>query len=223
MDMAIKQPHDERDALLSRFGQRLRSAREAVHPPVTQRQVATRLGVSFSAVNLWEQGNTFPKFEYLVELSKWFGASTDWLLGIEQSPRKQVALASGTQLIHSVPVVAPQSLNRWHWDVAIGAVQTELVYPERTAAAIIVSSDSLASIVMPGDFAVLSKSHQSEPGNVVLAAIGRASEPVLRRYIREGGDDLLVADDQRFPTHRLDEGTRIIARLVETVRRRVIN
>lgn len=219
--MANKPPQ-ERDALLTKFGQRLRSAREAVHPPVTQRDVANRLGISFSAVNLWEQSKAFPKPEYLVELSKWFSVSVDWLLSIEQSPRKSVALAAGTQLMHSVPIVAPQSLNRWSWDVAMGAVQTEIAYPERTAAAIIVSSDSLASIVSPGDFAVLSKSHQWEPGNIVLAAIGR-SEPVLRRYIREGGDDLLVADDQRFPTHRLDEGTRIIARLVETVRRRVIN
>lgn len=221
MDMAIN-PLQERDSLLNRFGQRLRSAREAVHPPVTQRDVASRLGVSFSAVNLWEQGKSFPKPQLLVELSKWFSVSVDWLLGIEQSPRKNIPLASGTQLVSTVPVVAPQALNRWSWDVALGAVQTTIPYPERTAAAIVVSSDSLASVVKPGDYAILSKSHQWEPGNIVLATIGRASEPVLRRFIREGGDELLVADDQRFPTYRLDDGARIIAKLVETVRRTAI-
>lgn len=57
----------------------------------------------------------------------------------------------------------------------------------------------------------------------MLAVISKASEPVLRKYVREGGDDLLVADDIRFPTYRMDEGVRIIGLVTEiTIRKSLI-
>jgi len=213
---------EDRDDLLEKFALRLRGAREAMHPPISQRDVAARLGVSFSAVNLWEQGKSFPKMSSLAEISKWFSVSVDWLLDVETTPRKQLSLNTGKHLIHTVPVVSSLALNRWHWDVALDAVQTQVSYPEGTAAAMIVSSDSLVSVVGVGDYAVVSKAHNPAPGSIVLVAIGRASDPVLRRFIQEGGDSLLVADDTRYPTHKLDDGARIIGKLVETVHRKVL-
>jgi transcriptional regulator with XRE-family HTH domain len=212
----------EREHLLDKFSARLRSAREAMYPPVTQRDVANRFEVSFSAVNLWEQGKAFPKPGLLVEISQWFSVSVDWLLGIDKAPLKNVPIHSGQHLVNTVPVVSALALNRWSWDVALDAVQTQVAYPDGTAAAIVVTSDSLTSVVAPGDYAVLSKAHNYDHGSYVLVAIGRASEPVLRKLIKEGGDSLLVADDVRFPTHKLEDGARIIARLVETVRRHVL-
>jgi transcriptional regulator with XRE-family HTH domain len=212
----------ERDLLLERFSARLRSAREAMHPPVTQRDVATRLGVSYSAVNLWEQGKAFPKIQFLGDISKWFSISVDWLIGVDKAPRKDVPINTGAHRINTVPVVASLSLNRWSWEASLGAVWTQVAYPEGTAAAFVCTSDSLSSVILPGDYAVVSKAHHPEPGSIVLVAIGRASEPVLRRYVQEGGDSLLVADDTRFPTHRLEDGARIIGKLVETVHSTVL-
>ena len=60
------------------LSQRLRAARQAIHPPVTQRQVAARLKLSPSAVNLREAGKTQPAAEDLAELARWYGVSTDW-------------------------------------------------------------------------------------------------------------------------------------------------
>lgn len=213
---------DERDLLLERFSARLRSAREAMYPAVTQRDVANKLGVSFSAVNLWEQAKAFPKPNLLVELSTWFSVSTDWLLGIDVNPKKGIPINTGTHLLNTVPVVSPSALNRWSWDTSLDAVQSQVAYPEGTAAAFTVTSDSMSSVVVKGDYAIVSKAHNPDPGSIVLVAIGKTSEPVLRKYIKEGGDRLLVADDVRLPTHRLDEGARIIARLVETVRRTLL-
>lgn len=214
---------EEREQLLEKFSLRLRSSREAMHPTVTQRDVANRLGVSFSAVNLWEQGRNFPNPNLLVELSKWFSVSVDWLLGLDDSgPRKLTLLHPSAPRISTVPVVPSLSLNRWTWDTALDAVQTRNAYPEGTAAAIVVASASLETVVKSGDYAVISKAHNPEPGSIVLVAIGKATEPVLRKYVREGGDDLLVADDTRYPTRRLDEGARIIGRLVETIRRTIV-
>lgn len=54
----------------------------------------------------------------------------------------------------------------------------------------------------------------------MLAAVSRAGEPVLRRYVKEGPDELLIADDTRYPSYRLRDGIRILGRVTETTVRR---
>ena len=63
---------------------------------------------------------------------------------------------------------------------------------------------------------------KTEPSAIVLVSIGRASDPVIRKYIREGRDDLLVGDDMRFPTYRLSEGAKIIGRVTEVTIRKTL-
>ena len=67
---------------------------------LTQAEVARALGLSRSGVNAWEMGLSVPSTPYVVELAKMFGVSTDYLLGIEDTPsisvkgltKKQVAV-----------------------------------------------------------------------------------------------------------------------------------
>ena len=49
----------------------------------TQAELARRLGITRNGVNSWEQGLSMPSPVYLIELSKIFSVSTDYLLGIE--------------------------------------------------------------------------------------------------------------------------------------------
>ena len=109
---------------------------------------------------------------------------------------------------------------RWHWDAVLSLLQTAVLYPPKTAAAMLVASDALTSSCPTGCYAVVSKGHNVIPGQIVLASVGRASDPVLRKYVREGGDNLLVADDTRYPSYRMDDGVTVIGRVTEvTVRR----
>ena len=50
-----------------------------------QADPARILGISRSGVNAWEMGLTVPSTQYIVELAKFFGVSTDYLLGVEKS------------------------------------------------------------------------------------------------------------------------------------------
>lgn len=204
------------------LAQRLRAARQAITPEITQRDVAKHLNLSPSAINLWEAGKTEPSASALAELSRWYHVSCDWLLGVDSG--KQTASSSRAEApIHTVPVIPQSAMARWHWDVVVELLQTAVAYPPQTAAAMLVSSDALTSACPTGCYAVISKAHVPEPGQVVLAVISKASEPVLRKYVREGGDDLLVADDTRFPTYRMDEGVRIIGLVTEiTIRKTLI-
>ena len=51
----------------------------------TQSDVAKKLGITRSSVNAWEMGISVPSTQYVVELSKLFNVSSDYLLDIPQN------------------------------------------------------------------------------------------------------------------------------------------
>ena len=44
-------------------------------------QLAKRLGITKSRINMWENNGTVPRMNVLVELAKFFNVTTDYLLG----------------------------------------------------------------------------------------------------------------------------------------------
>lgn len=50
---------------------------------LSQSELARKLGVTRSSVNAWESGLSAPTAIYLVELSKLFHVSVDYILGLE--------------------------------------------------------------------------------------------------------------------------------------------
>ena len=57
----------------------------------SQVELAKRLNVSKQAVSNWENDNIQPSVEMLMRLSKTFGVTTDLLLGLEETPRLDIA------------------------------------------------------------------------------------------------------------------------------------
>lgn len=49
---------------------------------LTQAELSKKLGITRSGVNAWEMGISVPSTQYIVELSKLFNVSTDYLLGL---------------------------------------------------------------------------------------------------------------------------------------------
>ena len=48
-------------------------------------QMAKRLGVTKSRINMWENNGTVPRMNVLIELSKFFNVTTDYLLGNDEA------------------------------------------------------------------------------------------------------------------------------------------
>lgn len=63
------------------IGERIKETREK--NAMTQSSLSKKLGISRSAVNAWEMGISVPSAQYLIELSKLFNVSTDYLLGLD--------------------------------------------------------------------------------------------------------------------------------------------
>ena len=52
---------------------------------MTQSALAKKLGITRSSVNAWEMGISVPSTQYIVELSRIFCVSTDYLPGVDKS------------------------------------------------------------------------------------------------------------------------------------------
>ena len=65
------------------MAERIKFLREKLE--LTQAEIARRLGISRAGVNAWEMGLSCPSTFYLVELSRLFHVSTDYLLGTDTS------------------------------------------------------------------------------------------------------------------------------------------
>lgn len=65
------------------LGERIRRLRTGAR--MTQGDLAARLGISKSAIGMYEQGRREPPYELLLKISELFGVSADWLLAREES------------------------------------------------------------------------------------------------------------------------------------------
>lgn len=63
------------------IGDQIRSLREKAG--FSQSELARKLGVTRSSVNAWESGLSAPTAVYLIEMSKLFHVSVDYILGLE--------------------------------------------------------------------------------------------------------------------------------------------
>lgn len=58
---------------------------------LTQADLARKLGLTRSSINAWEMGLSVPSTNYIVELSKLFNVSSDYLLGLDETSTLQVS------------------------------------------------------------------------------------------------------------------------------------
>ena len=65
------------------FGNRLRELRK--QKKLTQKQLASLIGVRNSIISFYEVGDRIPSPEIIVKLSTTLGVSSDYLLGIERN------------------------------------------------------------------------------------------------------------------------------------------
>ena len=77
-------------------GEKIRALREQTG--ISQSELARRLGVTRSSVNAWESGLSAPTAIYLVELSKLFHVSTDYLLGLETNQSLKLSHLSDNEI-----------------------------------------------------------------------------------------------------------------------------
>lgn len=135
------------------LGRRLRQAREAVEPPLTQVDIARLLDRSKGAVCKWESGENEPNSSCIIALSRLYGVTVDWLIGLEAGPAHKRANPP-VAVTGTVPVVSSSHAARWSFEAPMEVLVTAKQYSPGTAAAILVDSAAMAKTCPSGSHAV---------------------------------------------------------------------
>ena len=115
------------------LGQRIAQKRK--EQGLSQEALGDRLGVSRQSIYKWESDTALPEVEKLVTLSRLFGVSVGWLLGLEEPAPEQAAPPQSdgeltdTQLKMVEEIVSrylaaqpkPKAKKKWPWVLAIFA------------------------------------------------------------------------------------------------------
>ena len=80
------------------FGDIIKSLRLSRN--LNQVQLATELNVSKQTISNWENNNILPSIEMLIEISKYFSVSTDYLLELNSRKYIETTGLTDTQLAH---------------------------------------------------------------------------------------------------------------------------
>lgn len=78
------------------MGQRIAQQRKKLG--ISQEALGEKMNVSRQAISKWEADGAVPEIDKLIALSKLFGVSVGWLLGVEEQPEKQADELTETQL-----------------------------------------------------------------------------------------------------------------------------
>lgn len=85
------------------LGEKLKQLR--LEKNLTQKQLATRLGVAISAVSSYESDTRCPTFDTLINYARIFHVSTDYLLGLEPNNTLDVSDLSEEEVLALARVV----------------------------------------------------------------------------------------------------------------------
>lgn len=98
------------------IGQRIAECRRQLG--LSQESLGEKMGVSRQAISKWEADAALPEIDKLIALSKLFGVTVGWLLGVEelpqpeQEPLTEEQLNAMEQLIKLYATPAPQKTDK---------------------------------------------------------------------------------------------------------------
>ena len=78
------------------FGENLKALRKQRN--LTQADLGVHIGLSKAVISKYENGLGYPTFDILIRFSKFFGVTTDYLLGVAQSKTINVSGLTDSQI-----------------------------------------------------------------------------------------------------------------------------
>ncbi len=80
------------------LNQRIKELRNGLN--ISQVDLGKKLGVTKQCISNWENDNIQPSIDMLIKISKFFGVSTDYILGIDSKKTLDVSMLSDDQASH---------------------------------------------------------------------------------------------------------------------------
>lgn len=113
------------------LGQRIAEGRKRLN--LSQEALGEKMGVSRQAISKWESDGAVPEIDKLISLSKLFGVSVGWLLGIEETAASEEQPEISEELLHKIEQIIRQyqpkerRLSLWQKALAAALAVTVLI------------------------------------------------------------------------------------------------
>lgn len=160
---------------------------------MSRAKVAKMLGVSPSAVAMWEQGERTPKRESLIRIANLYGVSLGVLLGEEDAPTKgSVAIPVLGEVAAGYPMFAQENILDYEEISANLATQGEYF-------ALRVKGDSMLPRMRDGDVVIVKRQPTCDDGQTAVVMVNGDSATVKKVQIRDDGLMLIPTNPEFAP------------------------
>ena len=78
------------------FGENLRKLR--YNRSLTQKELGVKVGLSKAVVSKYENGMGYPTYDVLIRIARYFGVTTDYLLGVSNNKAVDVSGLTDSQI-----------------------------------------------------------------------------------------------------------------------------
>lgn len=202
-------------------GDRIRARRKELK--LTQKDLASRVGVSHVAISQWEKDETAPRGDNLLRLSQALGCDASYLNNGDGSASN---VAPASMDFRAVPILSYVQAGYWTAECTIRSIEGDIEFLHTnmdlsdSAFTLIIKGDSMEPDFREGDAVVIDPDISPLPGDFVVAKNGE-EEALFKKYRPRGiidGADVyeLVPLNEDYPTLRSDQvPIRIVGTMVE--------
>lgn len=219
-------------------GERIKKLRQALG--LTQKEFASRIGITYEMLGLYERGKYAPPEKVLKLISSTFGVSYEWLKtgqgemwGREKLSLEEIIEREQRKLLESkikVPVVGKAGAGFPHSPSDIEVIGVVFVskspyLKEGKIFAVQVSGDSMHPALTEGDYVVF-QTYEGDgsdiPNGKIVVVRNHSGELLVKRLLKMNGTVLLAGDNPKyppiFPQQAEAEGLRIVGVAVKILK-----
>lgn len=162
---------------------------------MSQKELAEKIGISRSAVGMYEAGEREPDFETLEALADTFNVNMDTLLGKSSPPSNAIPYTA----YHKAPIIG--SIPAGYPVLALEDIEGYADIPysdEENYFFLRVNGESMKNAgIHTGDLVLIRRQKCAEDGQVVAARVN-GDEATLKRYKKQGDNVLLLPENPGF-------------------------
>lgn len=200
------------------IGEKIKELRELYN--MTQGQLSIKMGKTRSLISLWEQGKRTPGYEDISTMSKIFGVTSDFLMGLTTVPTGEVitsfpAMKTSVTVYGRIPAGVPFE--------AIEDICDEIQVPswlekKKDLFGLLIVGDSMSKVLPDGAVAVLQKCDTLNNGEIGAIMVNGYDATIKRFYKLKSG--VVLEPDSYNTEHKpivIEEGAesvRIIGKVL---------
>lgn len=161
---------------------------------LTQKDLATSIGVSPSTLNDWVTGKKLPRMDKVDKLCTFFRCTRSDLLDVVRQTQAAVKIPVLGTIVAGIPMEAVENIIGYEEVAQVMAVQGELF-------ALRVEGHSMEPRICEGDVVIVRKQPDVESGDIAIVLVGGSRATVKRVKKTEDGITLIANNVDVYAPH----------------------